>query len=187
MDEEVDSISTIAQLMTFTQLFGALLMRLHVLENIMPIGVASGFLIGSALSVPGFSMLARLYESSETIIGGILLLGAYIGALRYKKMEEKKEEEENSRALERRPSQGTSDEASGDNDEKDGEKEDATVLDATAVQLEVMPPEEQQEYELAKKDAVAVIASSSATCQIKVEAEKELVKRWIGLHITHLV
>ena len=61
MDDDVDSISTIAQLMTFTQLFLALLMSAGLIANM---GVSDGFsavALGSMSVVTvGFSLLARI-------------------------------------------------------------------------------------------------------------------------------
>ena len=61
MDDDVDSISTIAQLMTFTQLFLALLMSAGLIANM---GVSDGFsavALGSMSVVTvGFTLLARI-------------------------------------------------------------------------------------------------------------------------------
>ena len=62
MDDDVDSISTIAQLMTFTQLFLALLMSAGLIANM---GVSDGFsavALGSMSVVTvGFTLLCELF------------------------------------------------------------------------------------------------------------------------------
>jgi len=198
MDDEVDTISTVAQLMTFTQLFGALLMRMDLLLGLSPT-FASGVLIGSALTVPGFSFLGKLYESSDSILGTFVLLTAYLGAMRVKQMQDEKaaekeaaEEEERERnrasSLVRQSKAGGGDLSlaaaaalAADPEAKEGESEE---LVEEMVRLSV--EENLGETDLARLDALQVMHSSKEHCVIKEADERELVKKWLGMHVTEL-
>ena len=196
MDDQVDSISTIAQLMTFTQLFGALLISVQVdnvdydpevhancptdsgvpcetptqslVVTIIPAAMATGLLVGTAVLVPFWDMFTQILDFFGSTGG--LIIGS-IAFFFYNKVLQKKAEEADQEA----------------EDRANQRAEAIETLEASRVEED--GEDEEYDYGMAKLEAVQIFTDKVVTkkCLIKDDNEKDLVKAWLGLHVARLV